>query len=643
MSENDFQLQGHKKYIPERNYPGRGYESFGTGFSDMCQHCDLYYAIVNQTGLTKKPFPPRCRRHVLEEFKEIKPEDLSSAEEYDELIINADPVAWSYKNFGWTARWYQEEVMSCTAQKKVVRAGRRTGKTAAIVMLILWGIYTHNNWNVLVIAPYQSQVTKIFDEIEKMLALSPILAASVKRQTKNPQRLDLVNGSKVLGFSSGAKSATKSDKIRGQDANLIVLDEADYLGDPDLEAILAILASHPDCALWASSTPSGRHAKFYQWCTDKNLGFKEFHYISAESPSWTEEAEDFFKTNFEAVSFEHEFYAEFGLQLAGVFRNDLIDRAIVDYPLPQPRSSPYSRVVMGVDWNGEKNGVHIVITEYWNGKYKVLNKTVIRNDQFTQHASVDAIVRLDHEYKCNYIYVDEGYGKVQVEMLHKMGLQNPASGLLRRVVAYAFNKPVEIRDPKTGAAIRKPSKPFLVNMTALQLEEDLMILPLCEDTQHLVNSKEGESTGKHTGIVQQMRNFAIERMSVLGLPTYTQGDDHSMFAFMLSIIGFILEYSDLRRSNMSMALMTTRMSTGGILQEEDHQKSVRTPSVRQLDAGMGASATSRDLISIFKAKKAAESLRRAISKNNKNAIQKHFASRNINRSAKMDRPGRGSF
>jgi hypothetical protein len=227
---------------------------------------------------------------VLKEFSELIPSDFPSEEEYYEFMINADPVAWARAKFNWEAYWYQEEMMSCTGQKKVIRAGRRTGKTATIVMLTLWGIFTHKDWTVLVIAPYQSQVTKIFDEMEKLLNLNPELSKSIKRKTKNPQRLELVNGSKVLGFSSGSKSASKSDKVRGQDANYIVIDEADYLDDQDLEAILAILASHPDCGLWASSTPTGRHAKFYQWCTDKNLGFKEFWYISQESNRWTPEA-----------------------------------------------------------------------------------------------------------------------------------------------------------------------------------------------------------------------------------------------------------------------------------------------------------------------------------------------------------------
>ena len=136
--------------------------------------------------------------------------------------------------------------------------------STCIVVLISWLLYTNEDVTVLVIAPYQAQVTKIFDEITKLISSNEELSSSIKRNTKNPHRLELNNGSKALGFSSGAQSSARSDKIRGQDANYIVLDEADYLADDDLDAILAILASHPDCGLWASSTPTGKHQKYYQ-------------------------------------------------------------------------------------------------------------------------------------------------------------------------------------------------------------------------------------------------------------------------------------------------------------------------------------------------------------------------------------------
>jgi len=640
----------NQQYIAERPYKENGYQPFKKPFGDLCGNCELYYGTLFAKGITNNSFPIKCKKHVLAELDGITEKDFEKTEEYNEFLVQADPVSWAYFYFGWEARWYQEEMLDCTADKKVIRAGRRLGKTAALVILCLWKIFTNNNYSILVIAPYQAQVDKIFDEFEKMLATSQVLSASIKRKSKSPnQRLELFNGSKILGFPSGAKSATGADKIRGQDSNLIVLDEADYLSDSDLEAILAILASHPDCGLWASSTPTGKHAKFYIWCRDKNLGFKEFHYISAESPSWTPEAEALFRGTYDSISYEHEFEAEFGLQSQGVFRNDLIDKSLKNYSLPKPRSSPQSRIVMGVDWNGEANGVHIIITEYWEGKYRVICKEIVKDGEFTQHSAIDRIAELDAEYACDFIYVDEGYGRVQVEMLHRKGISNPQSGLHKKVKPYAFGKQIEIRDPRTGILIKKPAKPFCVNISVLQLEEDRLVLPLSEDTQVLVKSKDNESGNKSPGLVQQMRNFSIERVSVLGLPTYSQGDDHTLFAFMLSIVGFVLEFSDLRKISISNRIYSLGVGDGGTLKVTNNstgQDALKGPIVRQLDAGMPKQAMSKNMSSNFQSFSAKESLQKKIEQGSRQTIRNHYDPRNINRGGftnKKNRPGRNTF
>jgi len=531
-------------------------------------------------------------------------------------------------------------VHNCTARRKVVRAGRRLGKTTSIVMLILWMLYTNTNYSILVVAPFQSQVTKIFDEFEKMLSLNSELSAGIKRMTKNPQRLELNNGSKVLGFSSGAKSATKSDKIRGQDANFIVLDEADYLDDADLEAILAILASHPDCGIWASSTPTGAHNKFYMWTVQKQLGFKEFHYIAAESPSWTYEMEHLFRTSWTSIGYEHEFLAEFGIQEGGVFRNDLIDASIEPYKIPRGRQSDNSRVCIGVDWNGEKNGVHIIVTEFWNNKYTVLLKEVTRDGVFTQHSAVQKIVELNAIYNPDFIYVDEGYGRVQVEMLHKYGLQNPGTRLQKKVVPYSMGRNIEIRDPVTSEFISKPAKPFMVNITALQLERGLLTLPHSEDTQVLVNSKDDETTGKQQGLVQQMRNFTVERISVLGRPTYSQGEEHTLTAFMLSIVAFTLEFSDMVRLNFSTKVAL--FSSANTPKDADKKNEKMAEVTRQLDSGFNSKA-SMDMSTLFSASRAKKDLRKEISKGNNNAIRRHFGNKNIGRNSKFNNKGRGTI
>lgn len=425
-----------------------------------------------------------------------------------------------------------------------------THNTTAIVILILWMLSVNTNYSILVVAPFEAQVTKIFDEITKLLQVSPELSAAIKRQTKSPNRIEFMNGSKALGFSSGSKSAARSDKIRGQDANFIVLDEADYLDEADIDAILAILASHPDCGLWASSTPTGQHSKFFQWCRIKDLGFKEFWYVSPEAPNWTIEVEEFFKTSVDSVTYDHEYNAEFGIQISGVFRNDLVDRALMQYSLPRPRT-PGSKICIGVDWNGQAIGTHIVVTETVldqmdNFKYVVLEREVIRGGEFTQHLAVEKIIELNAQYDPEFIYVDAGYGATNVEMLHKYGKSNPASKLQKKVVPYSMGSSIEIRDPHSRQPIKKPAKPFLVNTAVLQLEQNRVVLPTSEDTQILVDSTETKEAGSDQGLVQQMRNFSVERYSTTGLPTYSQGNEHALTAWMLSIVAFIIELSDLK-------------------------------------------------------------------------------------------------
>ena len=627
------------KYISERDYPGREYQPYKKVPPDMCGSCELYYKNVFKKNLSSKEFPPNCKRHILDEFKDLNPEDFGDEEEFNNLIVDADPVAWALKNFGWEARWYQEEMMSCTAQKKVVRAGRRTGKTTCIVVLIAYMLYTNENFTILVIAPYQAQVTKIFDEVNKLLASSEGLTASIKRNTKNPHRLELNNGSKAMGFSSGPQSSAKSDKIRGQDANFIVLDEADYLADDDLEAILAILASHPNCGLWASSTPTGKHNKYYQWAVQKDLGFKEFHYISQESPSWTDDVEDFYKGTYDKVTYEHEFLAEFGIQEKGVFRNDLIDASLRNYQIPRKANSK-SRVVMGVDWNGSDVGVHITIVEFDGKNYVLINKTIVKAGEFTQHEGTEKIAELDRQYNCDYIYVDAGYGQVQVEMLHKMGLKNPSTRLHTKVKAFDFASKVEIRDPKTGSLIKKSAKPFMVNVASMQLEEGRCILPKSEDTQVFVETTDGESTGQQSGLVQQMRNFEVLRYSSTGLPTYSQGEDHTLIAWMLSIVGFLLEFSDLRSYSTRYGMyFTGPLGEGGPGQQDPERKYDNLSEItRQLD--MDATSNKQGIASVLGIKGHQKDLRKRISRGDKRTIRRYYGASNINRGSSLGKRGR---
>lgn len=543
-------------YVPENDYASRNFEPFKAPSWDLCGSCEAYYTDLYNKGITSKPFPPSCEKHILERQKHLDINDYPTPEEYEATQTLLDPILWAKSEFDWEPRWYQDHMLSCTAQKKLLRCGRRLGKTEALVIETLHEMFTKKDINVLMIAPYERQVTRFFDEISKFVKKSATLKSSVHRYIKSPSRLELVNGSKILGFSSAATGSSRSDKIRGQDAHLIIIDEIDYLLDADIEAIVAILASRPDCRIIGASTPQGWRKKFYSYCTNKNLGFKEFWFISAESPSWTQELGDFFAQGAGGVNsaaYKHEYLADFAEQTEGVFKASHIEKSLENYDMNTVQYNPSSTYVLGVDWN-KSAGTHMVIMEWGQEKkLRMAKKIIIPESDYTQTTSVGLIVTLNRIWNFKYVVVDAGYGATQVEMLRKEGLKDRSSGLDKKVVAIAMNQHVDIRDPITGAEVTKTAKPFLVQQTVKVLEDDMIRLPKSEDTA--ISENQGV-----LGVVQQMRNYKIESYSVLGLPRYSQGQEHTLTALMLACGGFILKDGDLGKvaysSKVGMVPMT---------------------------------------------------------------------------------------
>lgn len=482
-------------------------------------------------------------------------EEMQVSEEAEKLMGADDmafanflynPVLWTQTELGWSARWYQDYMLKCTAFRKVSRIGRRAGKTEAICVNMIHYAYTHENVSVLVIAPYKNQVGLVFDKLDTFLSKSDSLKSSIKRNTKNPYRVEFYNGSRILGFTSGTRTGSKSTGIRGQDAHMILIDEADYLSTSDFEVILAIQASRPDVLIWASSTPTGKREMFWRFCTDPELGYKEFHFPSSVSPSWSTQTERLERAQYSDAGYKHEFEAEFGDIAEGVFLRKFVDACLQNYDMEKVRKSPDSLYTIGVDWNTAGNGTCIIVTE-WNknlnagkGAFKTVCKKVITQEDFTQVRSCEEIIELNNIWNPEFIYVDQGYGHTQIEMLRKYGIEHPLSGLANKVKGIYFGDKMEIRDPVTKQIVKKHMKPFMVNLAARRMEDGQIILPESEDIKN--------------GLVGQIRDYLIIRTTAMGQPVYSDENDHAIAAWMLSILAATMEFSDINKQNRNVSI-----------------------------------------------------------------------------------------
>lgn len=492
-----------------------------------------------------------------------------SPQELELIEILIDPVRFAKYHFDWEARWYQKEMLRSKAIRKVSRCGRRIGKTDVLCVHALWYAFTNENAVVLVATPYESQVKLIFKRIREFLAKSEEISSSVVQNTKHPEYIQFGNGSVISGFTAGTRSGAEGGSMRGQRADWIILDETDYLSDGDIYAISSIAIERPDIGIWASSTPTGKRGKFYEYCMDAQKGklevkpgkhvgeiWTEFYYPSTVLPSWSEEMAKEWRMNLDEDAWEHEVMANFGQETIGVFNKEFIDRAKRRYAYVESVNYKAVRVI-GVDWDKYSATPQIIVLEYDptatnshgdKGMFKVIMRDSVPRSDFTLDNAVNKIVEFNGIYRPAYIYVDRGFGEYQLEILHKKGKEckdptAPEFGLDKIAKGIHFGSKIDLRDPGTGEVVKKDVKPFMVSQTNILLERDRIIL------------NENDKV-----LWRQMENYQVVKVSVDGKPTYTSVNEHALDALMLSVLAMTLEFPELAKivqkfePNRSMAL-----------------------------------------------------------------------------------------
>ena len=246
-----------------------------------------------------------------------------SDSELMELKSIFSPVDWFRANVHdpetYSERWYQSLTLSCSARNKVLRLGRRCGKTFSIVMDLIYRIATASRpINILVAAPLVTMI----HEIEKAFkALSRVLEQEnfiTKSKATPTLEMTFFNGSVLQGIttSDGGKAS------RGKKADIIWLDETDYMDRKAIEAIEAIKLDNPNVEMFITSTPKGE-GNLYEFAQQENV--KEFHYPSYVIPHYNDNVDQDLRGKLSEIGFTQEVLALYGLDQDSVFQQHFIE------------------------------------------------------------------------------------------------------------------------------------------------------------------------------------------------------------------------------------------------------------------------------------------------------------------------------
>ncbi|UNY39809.1 terminase large subunit [Bacillus phage vB_BauM_KLEB27-3] len=437
---------------------------------------------------------------------------------------------------------------------------------------MLWVAFTCNGGKelkkgatCLVATPYDTQAREIFDQLRNFIDNNEVLRSSVASITKSPYEIVFKNKSRIKLHTAGTRSGAEGGSLRGQKASWLYLDEVDYLGDKDFEAIYAITLEAPKrIGVMCASTPTGRRGKFFQICNEKMnqevvvdketnqfdedtydrntaRGWQEFYFPTMVNPEWSPDMEKELKSIYSEVAYEHEVLAEFGTEMVGVFNKDYLDEASnIPYKL---LDKPYSSapIAIGVDWDKAGAATQIVVSQ-WDptdmcrlrdgiddpnqprfGRLKVINRIEIPKSEFTYDNAVKTLVELDKIYDPFAIYVDKGAGEYQIEVLTKQ--------LGEKIRGVALGSAYDVRDPVRRIMDRKPLKPYLVNQLTLLLERGQLRIP----------SKDVDET-----FTRQMENYRVERIAYkTGEPTYSSDDEHALDGLTFTLFAFLEHFPDL--------------------------------------------------------------------------------------------------
>ena len=236
---------------------------------------------------------------------------------------------------------HQSEVYYCLAKRIICLAGRRAGKTTLAAYIGVRRFWEGKR--VLFCSATQDQSDAFWEKCCSWLAYE----IGSGRVLKNESRR-LLTRSSTLGRIR-VKTASNPDALRGDFADLVVLDEAALL-DPDTWQVVGPMLIDRDGTVMMLSTPRPRglfRDLYTKAIADTTGRWAAFKWTSFDNPYLSSEALSEMSEDLTSEARRQELEAEFLESQSSVFRG--IDAALTA-PASEPSEHAAHRVVAGLDF-----------------------------------------------------------------------------------------------------------------------------------------------------------------------------------------------------------------------------------------------------------------------------------------------------
>ena len=252
-------------------------------------------------------------------------------------VLGRDPIT------GLILHDKQLSFINDTAKRKVICAGRRSGKTTGVSVLAARGFVARRR--VLYAAPTQEQ-TDQFWEYEREYFQKDIRTGNIY---KNEQRRVLKWHGQIR-----AKTAWDAETMRGDYADLLFLEEFAMMNPSAWDKVGAPMLLDNDGDVLFMSTPTRRNHfhKVYLKAVADGVKWKAWHFTSYDNPYLSKTALEEVTGDMTEDAYKQEILAEFLENQGAVFRN-IADACTLTASSPSAHKG--HRIVFGTDWAKEND------------------------------------------------------------------------------------------------------------------------------------------------------------------------------------------------------------------------------------------------------------------------------------------------